>query len=568
MMYIILNIAAIVILALLTRFIDKNLRSVSTQISSLVVSVLLLTIEAGVFALTLIFSPYWVSTMTHLMLKVLFMLESVFFITLFFSFIQIGMNKSNGILMACRIICYVIGIIFVFSKFKTFELSAEKGIYIGSGYLFHGLARTVFPWTWVTLYNVVFRIVLPILGCFIMFILREKNSTALQNYQAVLISEALIVMCALNFFFKYISSTEPAFSYLFLYSYIAFFVLVYTAFRKTTVPSGKGVFINILRTVVAYLIPALAVAAVFVFLKGLDLEGFGLYEIIVISTCTAAVLLSWKVWDWIMKGSAAVTNDYEASFEKALASIDYTGEMDIVTERMFSVFKNNVECSSLNILLDNGHGVVGPAYSSNNSKYTITVNNKVFDTLLNNQRNVLILSEVDDQHEYDDIRQPLKDIFLEGKIDAMIILNEGHNIVGIITLGKKISGDHYKEYDKKAFEKLYSYFFVFGYYVRNISNKEVLSTVNRELRMSSQIITSIQENIDHIKSNKADVGYMMVAAHNIGGEFIDLIRLTDTRHLLVVGDLSGKGIAAGCIHFSPACSKNLAEVGRLGFAMY
>lgn len=36
----------------------------------------------------------------------------------------------------------------------------------------------------------------------------------------------------------------------------------------------------------------------------------------------------------------------------------------------------------------------------------------------------------------------------------------------------------------------------------------------------------------------------MVPAHNIGGEFIDFIRLTDTRHLFVVGDLSGKGIAA------------------------
>lgn len=36
----------------------------------------------------------------------------------------------------------------------------------------------------------------------------------------------------------------------------------------------------------------------------------------------------------------------------------------------------------------------------------------------------------------------------------------------------------------------------------------------------------------------------MVPAHNIGGEFVDMIRLTDTRHMFVVGDLSGKGIAA------------------------
>ena len=123
-------------------------------------------------------------------------------------------------------------------------------------------------------------------------------------------------------------------------------------------------------------------------------------------------------------------------------------------------------------------------------------------------------------------------------------MNEGHNIFGIITLGRKASGDHYKEYDYNVFVKLYSYFFVFGYYMRNISNKDVLSVVNREIKMSSQIITSIQENIDHVKTPKVDIGYLMVPAHNIGGEFIDMIRLTETRHLFVVGDLSGKGIAA------------------------
>ena len=62
--------------------------------------------------------------------------------------------------------------------------------------------------------------------------------------------------------------------------------------------------------------------------------------------------------------------------------------------------------------------------------------------------------------------------------------------------------------------------------------------------MSSQIITSIQENIDHVKNPKIDTGYLMVPAHNIGGEFIDMIRLTESRHLFVVGDMSGKGIAA------------------------
>ena len=50
--------------------------------------------------------------------------------------------------------------------------------------------------------------------------------------------------------------------------------------------------------------------------------------------------------------------------------------------------------------------------------------------------------------------------------------------------------------------------------------------------------------MDRIKNKKYDIGYRMVPARNIGGEFVDIIRLTDTRYIYIIGSLSGKGIAA------------------------
>ncbi len=544
MMYIILNVFAVVLLAFLTREIDKNQRSGSGEIGNLVISLLLLTIESAIFSLALIFHTLWADTMTKLLMRLWFMVEAIYLVTLFFGLISIGLNRKSTMVYFLRVVGYIAGIYIVYWRYRTFELSFDKGIYIGCDYLFSANVNKFFPWTWVNLYNFVFKITMPTLGCFIMFILREKTATPLQKYQAVLIVQALLVMFGLELFIDYISSTVPAFSLLFIYPHIFFFVLVFIALGKTSVPSGRGLFFNVVRAVIAYIVPAVLVGIVCTLAKGLDAEGIGLYEVIVLAVTVGAVIFAWKIWDLIVYGSRVATNDYEANFEKGLANVNFTGEMDDVTGRMFEVFKNNVECSSMSIFIDDGHGVFAAAYSSNNTKFTIPVYTPVFDTLLNNNSTVVIYSEIEDHHEYDDIREPLKEIFENGKFDAMVILNEGHNILGIITLGKKLSGDHYKEYDKNVFIKLYSYFYVFGYYVRNISNKEVLGTVNREIRMSSQIITSIQENIDHIRSNKADVGYMMIPAHNIGGEFIDFIRLTDTRHLIVVGDLSGKGIAA------------------------
>lgn len=142
------------------------------------------------------------------------------------------------------------------------------------------------------------------------------------------------------------------------------------------------------------------------------------------------------------------------------------------------------------------------------------------------------------------VKSKLDILFKETNTEALIMLNEGRNFIGLILLGPKESGNVYSDYDLEVFNKYYSNLFVVGYYIKNIMNESVVGTVNREIRMSGQIITSIQENMDLIQSKKVDAGYLMIPAHNIGGEFVDMIRLTDTRHIFIIGALSGKGIAA------------------------
>ena len=236
--------------------------------------------------------------------------------------------------------------------------------------------------------------------------------------------------------------------------------------------------------------------------------------------------------------------------------------MDQVTTRMYDIFRKNVESSSLTVYILTGQNELEVAYSSNNMTNKVSLANPIFDNLLNIGRSIVVRTQLEKEHDLAVVQEGMETFFEETKSDAVFILNEGHNIFGLITLGKKVSGDPYKEYDYNVFIKLYSYFFVFGYYMRNISNKDIMGIVNREIRMSSQIITSIQENLDHVNNPKVDIGYMMVPAHNIGGEFIDMIRLTNTRHLFVVGDLSGKGIAASMnmVIFKSIVRTFLAEV--------
>ena len=400
-----------------------------------------------------------------------------------------------------------------------------------------------FPWTWYTIYNAVIKYIIPVICYVFLLQLQEEKATQLEKYQTAVIGEGFLLMWVIDFIIVIIARVVPAFTLLYQYSHLFLFVVIYMALTKTTVPSGKGLLITFLKSFLSYLLPAFLIGVLCMIFQPVGSNmTTGVIFIIFSIIC---VLFALWISRYLLSSSKLYTADYEVALEKDLASVDYkNSEMDQITERMFEILKRNVEASSMNVYILTGEKDVETAYSSNNMQLKIPLSNPIFDLLLNINKTVVVENEIEKEHDLGPVQDELKKFFELTKSDALFILNEGHNIFGLITLGKKVSGDHYKEYDVNVFVKLYSYFFVFGYYMRNISNKDVIGIVNREIRMASQIITSIQENLDHVKNPKVDIGYMMIPAHSIGGEFIDLIRLTATRHLFVVGDVSGKGLAA------------------------
>ncbi len=544
MIYIVLNILATLFLFFYTKLIDKRLRADSFSSNSFIVSLLLVTVESIGYSLVLIFNKVWFGSLTFQLMRILFVIDGFFFITLSFAIMEIAINVRKPIIQLIKYALLVFVIYIVYFHYSSIEISVEKGIMIIDEYLFKEPVRNFFPWTWATLYQAVIKVFLPTISLLFLCLMQEdKDASQLQKYQSILIGESLLVLWGTSLLVTFVSKVAPGFSLLFVYSYIFMFVLLFTALLKTTVPSGRGLAVSILKVIVTYFIPAAAAGAICAFLQPVGGVNTS-FVMLVVLVAVVGVFFSFKISDILSSSSKLYTADYEAQLEKDLASVDYSGEMDAVTNRMNEVIKRNIESTSMSVYIDNGHGALDVAYSSNNMTNSIAINNPIFDVLLNANKTVVIYNEIEKEHTVSSIQDELYKFFEETKSDALFLLNEGHNLLGVITLGRKAGGDHYKEYDYNVFVKLYSYFFVFGYYMRNISNKEIISVVNRELRMSSQIITSIQENIDRLNNPKVDIGYLMVPAHNIGGEFVDLIRLTDTRHLFVVGDLSGKGIAA------------------------
>ena len=546
MIYIILNIVCALFIIFFTHLIDSKTKSDNLGVSSFSVAMLVTAIESILFVLVLIMRYTNFEALIVPVMRICLALDGIAFVIVSFGIFEIGRPRKYLITSLIKYALVLFAVIISFFQFTTIDVSFEHGIVIASEYLIPAPAREFFPLTWTSLFTNLYRYVIPITGMLFLVILQEdKNATQLEKYQTSVMAEGILLMWAINLAIKFVSTSAPAFSLLYMYSYLFMYVVFYMALTKISVPSGKAMFVTLFKSLVSYILPAVAVGVLSMFLQPATGEYTKVFIAQFIAYSTVAVLFSLWISSVLSSSSRLYTADYEASLEKELAKIDYKeSEMDQITAKMFEIMRRNVESSSMTVYILSGQNELDVAYSSNNMNIKIPLNNPMFDALLNINKSIVVKSQIEKQHDLAVAQKELEAFFAHTKSDALFILNEGHNIFGIITLGKKASGDHYKEYDYNVFVKLYSYFFVFGYYMRNISNKDVLGVVNREIKMSSQIITSIQENIDHVKTPKVDIGYMMVPAHNIGGEFIDMIRLTEKRHLFVVGDLSGKGIAA------------------------
>ena len=546
MVYILLNIFLCVQLFIIANIVDKRVRDESYDASGISVSLLLSTVQAVLFTLILILKDLWLAKFTAQLMRFVFVLDNLSIVMLSFSLLALSRKKEPGAMKLVRYLVYIFIFYICFFKVTDIVVRLEDGIRRLSPYIFERPASDFFPISWYGLLFILCKIVIPVFCYFGLMVSEEDASNQLHKYRCSVIGEGILLMWLAYLAIQFLSVRYLKITLLFGFPVLLLYIVISGAINKKNIPSGHGLFVGFLKILLTYILPAAIVGVLFIFIRpnSTYLEAEFLIPFILVSLF--AVFLSFRLNSMLSSLGHIYTSDYESSLEKDLAAIDYSEtEMDLIAVKMFNAIKQNVENTSITVYILNTMNTLDVAYTTANVHNSIQLSSTpLLDSLLNINKSVVSYEEIEDNHFLSDMKKELYNLLAYTKSDSFIILSEGHNIFGLICLGKKVGGDHFTANDSLIFTRLYSYFFVFGYYMRNIANKDIMTVVNREIRMSSQIITSIQENIDTIKNPKVDIGYLMVPAHNIGGEFIDVIRLNDRRYLFVVGDLSGKGIAA------------------------
>lgn len=414
------------------------------------------------------------------------------------------------------------------------------------------VAESVFPqaadgaikFTWLDLYYAIFIFLVPGFSLLILMVYTENARMWPLFQRSVFFAGALVLswigFLALLFGAVYVPliiSLSPI-----VVCLVAVILVRSSACKKLY--TAQMLIHNLFRMIMEFALPAAIGAGLYLWLRPLHRQShFVFYAALFVSVA----LLAFGIRALIKKISTIIEQNlsmYGEAFEADLVAINYDDETLDVCSTFYNIFSMRVSVDAMKILVAGGNNELNTVFASKGAKVSLSVQNPGLEAIVAQGVNVFSLDDMEVMYDLHMKREEIEKLFAELDAEMLIILREGSRLLGLLALGNKRGDLGYDEYDKTVFNNLYPYFFVFGYYMSNIANASVVGTVNREIKMSAQIIKSIQENMDPVENPKMDLGYLMLPAHNIGGEFVDSIRLNETRHLLVVGALSGKGISA------------------------
>ena len=153
------------------------------------------------------------------------------------------------------------------------------------------------------------------------------------------------------------------------------------------------------------------------------------------------------------------------------------------------------------------------------------------------------LHPVIEQNEFKEVFPENFDKFITEKIYTIIPLKIKSRIIGFLTFGLKHSG---AQFAGKDLELLVAAAYQVAVAIENArlyqSEAEKLK-LEQELEQAKKIQNSLlPKNVPVIKG--LDLCGTMIPAMQVGGDYYDLIQISDSKIFVVIGDVSGKGLSA------------------------
>ena len=179
MIYIILNLVVVAGLVYFTQLLDRKVKTDSFEVTAFAISLLFAVAEAVTLVIVLFLYEKMSDILTTQLLRIVFCLDGMMFTCITFGFASLAANTKKFLPKLLQIAICIAVVPLIYTKFSQIQVTMDRGIIIQSEYLFGSDARNFFPWTWVTVYTIIYRYILPMTGLLFMAIKTEEKASQL-----------------------------------------------------------------------------------------------------------------------------------------------------------------------------------------------------------------------------------------------------------------------------------------------------------------------------------------------------------------------------------------------------
>lgn len=522
---IVLFISSLYCVALKNSFASPLLRYSATSFLAALLLVVLLHIlysfhEISTFIITKVY-------LTFLLLCSAFMLQFAFDFPLF--------EKPKKSELIFNILYHAIGLFIILFFVGEFYWNALYGFKIASLINIMG-----FPSVHVLIFLFIFTT--PVLATIIFF----RKIFTLQNLifrqQSFLMFVSMLVVLI---YWSFIYRLFNVFSWALVIQPLGYAIFVVLTLRSCSLGmtfDKKQLLFTVLRFLIFNAIPAVVVGAISAYILT-SVRSFYYQLLLLVITASIALAVSSLLF-YRFRRLLGDTREYQELLFNALQKIDYTLGRKETASEFSKVIEKYIGSTSLDIMVVNDEGILETIYSTLDNSYSYNARTRMFDFVLENNISMIVKSSILVDARFQEYKTDLLGFFNATVSEVAVFLREGNKLIGLVTLAKKDFHADYSVYDFDMLKEAYSYFFLIVYYLKNIAKEDVVITVDREIEMSDQIIGSIQKNMDVVKDRDIEVANISYSAHQLGGDFIDFIKLTEDKYFFLIGDVSGKGLSA------------------------
>ena len=294
MAFVILNFALSVFFIWLSFYISYVHRTKGMYSDRIVADIILATI-LSVLLTAAIDLPFGEGVFL-LVAKLLFFIEAVFLTNISFYFILRRAKRGIPLIIAMMVFLFVFALYIVFMKFQLIVISPDGGIKIVSQYIFSGDMGNIFTWTWLTVFVVLYRFVLPGTCVLIMLLLNEYSSTRLERYLGYLELFSVLFMWGMLLFIRFLSRDIAGFYLFYPLAYEFLLLMLLRSESVRAMPSASDALVYMLRLLFAYIIPSVFLVAVFTLLFPIvGGRSMLFYTILVVGT-TLSLAFIWAMY--------------------------------------------------------------------------------------------------------------------------------------------------------------------------------------------------------------------------------------------------------------------------------